>query len=69
MLLKFTLKIVKFIINLYTIISIIDTLNIIMEYANNDDKFTKKTTIPKDKSLDLANLVFTPTWCTLNSEL
>ena len=40
-----------------------------MEYANNDDKFTKKTTIPKDNSLDLANLVFTPTWCTLNSEL
>ena len=40
-----------------------------MEYANNDDKFTKKTTIPKDKSLDLANLVFTPTWCILNSEL
>ena len=42
-------------------------LNIIMDYINNDDQFTRKTTIPQDKFLDLVNLVSTTTWYTFNS--
>ena len=50
-------------------IPIIDTLNIIKNYVNNDDQFTKKTAIPQDKFLDLVNLVLTITWYTFNSQL
>ena len=32
--------------SLYTNIPITDTLNIIKDYVNNDDQFTKKTAIP-----------------------
>ena len=32
--------------SLYTNIPIIDTLNIIKDYVNNDDHFTRKTAIP-----------------------
>ena len=42
-------------------------LNIIREYVNNDDQFTKKTTILQDKFLDLVNLVLVTTWYTFNS--
>ena len=35
--------------SLYTNIPIIDMVNIIKYYANNDDQFTRKTTIPQDK--------------------
>ena len=51
--------------SLYT--NIIDTLNIIKDYVNNDDKFTRKTAIPQDNFLDLVHLVLTTTWYTLNS--
>ena len=52
--------------SLYT--NIIDTLNIIKDYVNNDDKFTRKTAIPQDNFLDLVHLVLTTTWYTLNSQ-
>ena len=32
--------------SLYTNIPIIDTLNIIKDYVNNDDQFTRKTAMP-----------------------
>ena len=50
-------------------IPIIDTLNIIKDYVNNDDQFTRKTAIPKDKFLDLVHLVLTTAWYTFNSKL
>ena len=43
--------------SLYTNIPIIDTLNIIKDYVNNDDQFARKTAIPQDKFLDLVHLV------------
>ena len=46
---------------LYTNIPIIDTLNIIKDYVNNDDQFTRKTAVTQDKFLDLAHLVLTTT--------
>ena len=49
--------------SLYTNIPIIDTLNIIKDYVNNDDQFTRKTAIPQGKFLDLVHLVLT--WQTL----
>ena len=55
--------------SLYTNIPIIDTLNIIKDYVNNDDQFTRKTAIPQDKFLDLIHLVLTTTWYTLNSHI
>ena len=54
--------------SLYTSIPIIDTLNIIKDYGNNDDQFTRKTTIPQGKFLDLFHLVLTNTWYTFNSQ-
>ena len=53
---------------MYTNILIIDTLNKIKDYVNNDDQFTRKRTIPEDKFLDLVHLVLTTTWYTLNSQ-
>ena len=38
---------------MYTNIPMIDTLNIIKDYVNNDDKFTRKTAIPEGKFLNL----------------
>ena len=55
--------------SLYTNIPIIDTLNIIKDYVNNDDQFNKKAAITQDKILDLVHLVLTTTWCTFNSQL
>ena len=52
--------------SLYTNISIIDTLNIIKDYVNNDDHFTKSTAIPQDRFLDLVHLVLTTIWYTFN---
>ena len=43
-------------------------LNIIKDYFNNDDQFTRKTAIPQDKFLDLVHLVLTTTWYTFNSQ-
>ena len=54
--------------SLYTNIPVIDTLNIIKDYVNNDDQFTRKTAIPQDKFLDLVHLVLTTTWYTFNSQ-
>ena len=54
--------------SLYPNIPIIDTLNIIKDYVNNDDQFTRKTAIPQDKFLDLVHLVLTTTWYTFNSQ-
>ena len=54
--------------SLYTNIPIIDTLNIIKDYVNNDDQFTRKTAIPQDRFLDLVHLVLTTTWYTFNSQ-
>ena len=54
--------------SLYTSIPIIDTLNIIKYYVNNNCRFTRKTVIPQDRSLDLVNMVLTTTWYTFNSQ-
>ena len=54
--------------SLYTNISIIDTLNVIKDYVNNDDQFTRKTAIPQDKFLDLVHLVLATTWYTFNTQ-
>ena len=54
--------------SLYTNIPIIDMLNIIKDYVNNGDQFTRKTAIPQDKFLDLVHLVLTTTWYTFNSQ-
>ena len=53
--------------SLYTNIPIIDMLDIIKDYVN-DDQFTRKMAIPQDKFLDLVNLVLTTTWYTFNSQ-
>ena len=42
--------------SLYSSVPIIDTLNIMKEYVN-DDKFFRKTAIPQDKFLELVHLV------------
>ena len=47
--------------SLYTNTPIIDTLNIIKDYVNNDDQFTRKTAIPQDTLLDLVHLVLATT--------
>ena len=52
--------------SLYTNIPIVDMLNIIKDYVNND-QFIRKTTTPQDKFLDLVNPVLTTTWYTFNS--
>ena len=49
-------------------IPIIDILNIIKDYVNNDDQFTRKTAIPQNKFLDLVHLVLTTTWYTFYSQ-
>ena len=53
--------------SLYMNIPIIDALNIIKDYVNND-QFTRKTAIPQDNFLDLVHLVLTTTWHTFNSQ-
>ena len=52
--------------SLYTNIPIIDMLNIIKDYVNND-QFTSKTAIPQDKFLDQGTLVLSG-WYTFNSQ-
>ena len=47
--------------SLYTNILIIDTLNIIKNYVNYDNQFTRKMAVPQDKFLDLVSLVLTTT--------
>ena len=54
--------------SLYTKIPIIDTSNIIKDYANNDDQFIRKTAIPQNNFLDLVHLVLTTTWYSSNSQ-
>ena len=55
-------------ISLYTNIPIIYMLNIIKDYVNNDDQFTRKTAIPYNKFLDLVHMVLTNTCYTFNSQ-
>ena len=54
--------------SLYMNILIIDTLNIIKDYVNNDDEFTRETAIPQDKFFGLVHLVLTTTCYTFNSQ-
>ena len=54
--------------SLYTNIPIIDTVNILKDYVNNDDQFTRKTATPQDKFLDLIHSVLATTWYTFNSQ-
>ena len=57
-----------YVTSLYTNIPIIDALNIIKDYVNNDHQFTRKMAIPQNKCLALVNLVLTTTWHTFNSQ-
>ena len=57
-----------YVTSLYTNIPIIDTLNILKDYVNDYDHFTRKTAISQDKFLDLLNLVLTTNWYTFNSQ-
>ena len=43
-------------------------LNIIKDHFNNDDRFTRKTAIPRDKVDELVSLVLTTIWYTFNSQ-
>ena len=52
----------------YTNTPIIDMLNIIKDYVNNDDKFTRTAVIPQKKFIDLVHPVLTTTWYTFNSQ-
>ena len=54
--------------SLYTKIPMIDTLNIIKDYVNNDDQFTRKNAIPQDRFFDLFHRVLITTWYTYNSQ-
>ena len=45
--------------SLYTNIPIIDAPNIIKDYVNNDDQFTRKMTVTQDRFFDLVHLVLT----------
>ena len=54
--------------SLYTNIPIIDRLNIIQDYVNNDDQFTRKTALSQDTFVDLAHLVLKTIWYTLYSQ-
>ena len=53
---------------MYTNIPTIDRLNIIKDYVNNGDQFTRKTTTSQDKFLDLVHLVLSTTWYTFDSQ-
>ena len=54
--------------SLYTNIHIINIFNILKDYVNNDDQFTRKMAIPQDKFLDQVNAVLTTTWYAFNSD-
>ena len=54
--------------SLCTNIPIIDTLNRIKDYVNNDDQFTRKKVVLQDKFLDLVDLVLATTWYTFYSQ-
>ena len=45
---------------------IVYTLNTVQNDVNDNDQFTRKTTIPQDNFLDLVNLISTITWYTFN---
>ena len=53
--------------SLYMNIPIIDMLNIIKDYVN-DDQFTRKTAVSQDKFLGLVHLVLRTTWYTFDSQ-
>ena len=64
-------KMVSFgVTSLCTNIPVTNTLNIIKDYVHNDhDQSTRKTAIPQDKFLDLANLVLTITVLSFTNNL
>ena len=51
---------------LYAKICKVDTINIVQDYINSNNRFTRKTAIAQDKLLDLVSLVLTATWYTFN---
>ena len=57
-----------YVTSLYTNIPVIDMLNIIKDYVNNDNQFARKMAIPQDNFLDLVNLTLTTTWYFFNSQ-
>ena len=44
---------------MYTNIPIIDTPNIMKDYVNDDDQFTRKMAVTQDRFFDLVHLVLT----------
>ena len=54
--------------SLYTNIPIVETINTIKDYVNNEDQFTRENAVSQDKFLDLVALVLTTTWYTFNSQ-
>ena len=64
----FPMKISNGISYLHTNIHMIDTLNIIKDYVNHDDQFTRKTAIAQEKSPDLFKVVLATTCYTFNSQ-
>ena len=53
--------------SLYMKTPIIDVLNTIKDYINNNYQFTRNMPIPQDKLLDLVNVVLTTIWYTFHS--
>ena len=53
---------------LHTNIPIINTLNRLKDYVNNDDQFTRKTATPQDQFLDLVHLLLASTCYTFSSQ-
>ena len=43
-------------------------LNIVKDYGNNNDQFTRKTATAQHKFFDLVHLVLTITWCIFDSQ-
>ena len=43
-------------------------LNIVKDYGNNNDQFTRKTAIAQHKFFALVHLVLTITWCIFDSQ-
>ena len=56
------------VISLDSNIPIIDTLNIIKDYVDNDDQFTNRIAITQDKFLVLVDLVLRTSWYTFKSQ-
>ena len=53
---------------MYKKISIVDTLNIIKKYFNNNEQFDRKAHILQDKFFDIVKLLLTSNWYLFNSQ-